>query len=90
MHHAKIVEKKKIDFLLSPYCTFLFSGKEMIKFFEVALIYVHDHCPISYVVFVRGNQPWNTVNTIADICLLVENDNKNTDTKCKVCSNFFY
>ena len=32
---------------------------------------------------------WSTTNTTTDICLLVKNCNKNTETKCKVCSNFF-
>ena len=31
-----------------------------------------------------------TASTTADICLLVENGNKNTETKFKAWSNFFY
>ena len=37
-----------------------------------------------------GYRPWNTANATANISLLVKSGNKNTETKCKVCSNFFY
>ena len=40
-HLAKIVEKKRINFSGSRYCTLLFSRKENIKLSEVALIVVH-------------------------------------------------
>ena len=38
--HAKIVDKKIINVLVSPYCTLLFSRKEIIKFSEVAVLYL--------------------------------------------------
>ena len=40
-HYAKIVGKNRITFLVSPWCTLLFSKKEISKFSEVALKYVH-------------------------------------------------
>ena len=40
-HHAKIVDKKGIIFLVGPYCTLLFSKKETTKFSEVALMSSH-------------------------------------------------
>ena len=36
-HHAKVVEKKIMNFSLIPYCTLLLSRKENIKFSEAAL-----------------------------------------------------
>ena len=45
--HVKMVEKKKINFSVSPYCTLLFSRKENNKFSEVALVAVHCNCLIS-------------------------------------------
>ena len=69
--------------------TLLFSKKKIIKFSEVALVYVHCNCLIDYIVTPRGYQPWNTANTTADICLLVKNGNKNSEAKYKVCSNIF-
>ena len=38
--YAKVVENAKINFLVSPYCARLFSRKENLKFFEVALAVV--------------------------------------------------
>ena len=76
--------------MVSPYWTLLFSRKEVIKFTEVALVYVHCICLIGCIVIAQGYRPCNTVNTTADVCLLVENDIKNTDAKYKVCGNFFY
>ena len=81
-HHAKIVDKR-INFLVSPNCTLLFSRKEIITFFEAALESVHCHCLVHCIVIARGYRPWSTVNT-ADICLLIKNANKNTKIKCKV------
>ena len=40
-HHAKMVEKKRINFSVSPYCTLLFSKKENVNFSDVALVAVH-------------------------------------------------
>ena len=36
-HYAKVVENARINFSTSLYCTLLFSRKETVKFFEVAL-----------------------------------------------------
>ena len=55
--------------------------KRIINFSEVALLSVHLNSPIDYIVIARGCRPRNTVNTAANICLLVENDNKNIETK---------
>ena len=38
--YAKLVENAKINFSVSLYCTLLFSRKENLKFFEVALAVV--------------------------------------------------
>ena len=76
--------------MVSPYFTLLFSRKEITKFSELALVSVHFNCLIGCIVIMRGYWLWNTANTTADIYLLVENRNKNTKTKFKVCSNFFY
>ena len=53
------------------------------------MLSVHSNCLVSCFVIAWGCRPWNTVNTTADICLLVENGNKNTETKCNVCLNLF-
>ena len=82
--------KKGINFLVSPYWTLSFFGKKIAKFCEVALVYVRYKFLIGCIAIAREYQPWNTVNTIADICLLVKNGNQNTETKCKICSNFFF
>ena len=84
-----MVNKKSINFLVSPYWTLLFFGEKITKFCEVALVYVHYKFLIGCIAIAREYRPRNTVNTIVDICLLVENGNKNTETKCKICSNFF-
>ena len=75
--------------MVSPYCPFLFSRKEIIKFSEVALASVPCNFLTGCIVVARRYRSWNTTNTTTDICLLVKNCNKNTETKCKVCSNFF-
>ena len=88
-YHATIVDKKIIHFLVGSYCTLLFSRKEILKFSEVALVSVHCNCLICCIVIAWSYRPWNTANTAVDICLLVENSNKNTETICK-STNFFY
>ena len=72
------------------YCTLLCFRKEIIKFSEVFFVSVHLNCLIPSIVIVRGYRPCNTATSTAYICLVVENGNKNTETKCKVCSNIFY
>ena len=49
-HHAKMTEKKTINFPVSPYCTLLFSRKEYIKFSEIVLVAVHCNFLISYLM----------------------------------------
>ena len=87
-HHAKMVEKKEINVLVSPYFTLLFSRKENLKFSELALVTVDCSCLVGCIMIVRTYLPWNTANTIAGIYVLVEKGNQNTETKCKVCSNY--
>ena len=48
--HAKMIEKKTINFSVSPKCTLLFFRKENITFSEVALVAVHYNCLISYLM----------------------------------------
>ena len=72
-HYAKIVEKKRINFLVSLYCTLLFSRKEVIRFSEVALVFACCNCLIGCIKIAQGYQPRNTANTTVDICLLVKN-----------------
>ena len=38
--YAKVVENAKINFSVSPYCALLFTRKENLRFFEVALAVV--------------------------------------------------
>ena len=52
-----MVEKKRINFSVSPYCTLLFFAKENIKFSEVALVAVHSNCLINCIMIVRGCRP---------------------------------
>ena len=74
----------KFYFSVSPSCTLFFFNKENIKFSEVALVVVHCNCLIGCIMNVRAYRPWNNANTTADTYFLVENGNKNTETKCKV------
>ena len=86
-HYAKLVENARINFSISPYCTLVFSRKENFKFFEVALSAVLCNGPVGCIMNVWGYQHWNTANTTLDIYLLFGNGHKNTQTRCKVCSN---
>ena len=76
LRQEEIVDKKRINFLASLYCSLLFSRKGIIKFTEVALVSVHCNCLIGWTVIVRRYRPWNTIDTTMDICLLVKNSNK--------------
>ena len=76
--------------MVSCYCSLMFSRREIILFYEAAFVSVHCNCLISWIKILQGYQPWNTISTTMDICLLVENSNKKNKTICKVCSNFFY
>ena len=66
----------------------MFSRKDIL-FSEVALVSVHCNCLIGCIMIAGGYRSWNTANTAADICLLVESSNKDTEKKCKICSYFF-
>ena len=70
--------------------TLLLFRKEIIKFSEVALVSAHLNCLISSIVIARGCRPCITASTTSYICLLDENGSKNTEIKCKVCSNSFF
>ena len=86
-HYTKVVENARIIFWISPYCTLLFSRKENFKFLEVALSAVLCNGVVGCIMNVWGYQHRNTPNTTLDIYLLFKNDHKNTQTRCKVCSN---
>ena len=86
-HYAEVVENAIINFLISCYCTLLFSKKENFKFLEAALSAVLRDGPVGYVVNAWGYQHWNAANTTLEICLLFEDEQKSTQTRCNVCSN---
>ena len=86
-HYARVVENARTNCSISPYFTLLFSRKEKFKFFEVALSAVLYNGAVGCIMNVWGYQHWNTANTTLDIYLLFENGHKNTQKKCKVCSN---
>ena len=75
--------------MVNLYCSLLFSRKEAIKFSEAALVSVHCNCLIGWIVIVRGYRPRNTINTIMDICLLVNNVTKKKQN-VKFGQVFFY
>ena len=85
--YAKVVENARIKFSISSHCTLLFSTKENFKFFEEALSAVLCNGLVGCIMNVWGYQHWNTANTTLDSYLLSENDNKSTQTRCKICSN---
>ena len=85
-HYAKVVENARINFLISLYCTRLFSRKENFRF-GVDLSGVLCNGAVGCIMNVWGYQHWNTANTTLDIYLLLVNGHKSTQTKCKVCSN---
>ena len=58
----------------------MFSSKEIIKIFEVALVSFHCYCLIGCIMIARWYRHWNTANTTTNICLLVKNGNRNTKT----------
>ena len=86
-HYAKVAENAGINFSISPYFNLLFSKKENFKFLEVALSAVLRNGPVGYVVNAWGYQHWNAANTTLEICLLFEDEQKSTQTRCNVCSN---
>ena len=74
-----MVDKKSVNFSVSPCCTLLFSQKESIMSFKVIWIAVHYNCLIGWIMIAWGYRPGNAANTTTDICLLIENNNKNTE-----------
>ena len=77
--------------MVSPYCSLLFSSIEVIKFSEVALLSFHCYCLIGCMMVAWWYRSWNTANTTADICLLIENGKKKPiEKKFIVFSNFLY
>ena len=86
-HYARVVENTRINFSISSYCTLLFSRKENFKSLSVVLSTVICNGSVSCIMNVWGYRHWNTANTTLDIYLLFENGHKNTQKKCKVCSN---
>ena len=52
---GKIVNKKKIFFLVSAYCPLLFSRKKITRFCKVALVPVHCNCLIGCIVIPRDS-----------------------------------
>ena len=52
---GKIVDKKKINLLVSAYCTLLFSRKGITKFYKVALVPLHCNCLICCIVIPRDS-----------------------------------
>ena len=69
--------------ITAPGC---FPEKKITRFLKVVLVPIHCNSLIICIVIARVYHPWNTPKTSADICLLTENSNKNTEAKCKVCS----
>ena len=57
-----MVENAKINFSVSPYRTLLFSRKENLKLFEVALAVVICNRVIGSIVNMWGYRHWNTAN----------------------------
>ena len=60
-HHAKMVEKKTINFSVSRYCTLLFSRKGNIKFSVVVLVAVYCNILILYLMIAWRFRPWITL-----------------------------
>ena len=70
------MEKARINFSISNYCTLLFSRKENLKSFEEALAAVFCKCVFGFIMSVWGYRHWNTTNTTVDIYLLFEKQPK--------------
>ena len=50
-YHAEKIEKKTINFSVSPCCILLFPRKENIKFAKMALVAVNCSCLVNYLMF---------------------------------------
>ena len=58
-----MVENAKISFSISLYCTLLFSRKENLKYFKVALATVLRNGEVACIMIVWGYRHWNTIET---------------------------
>ena len=87
--YTEAVENARINFSVSPYRTLWLARKENLKIFEVTLAVVLCNDVVGSIMNMWGYLHWNTANTIPDIYLLFvkQNCHKNTQTRCKVCSN---
>ena len=72
-----------------PYCTLLFSRKEIINFSEAALVSVDFNCLIGSFVFALGYRTWNIANTTAGICLPPKTAIKTLKQNVKFVETFF-
>ena len=70
--YAKVVENKRINFLVSPYCTPWLSRKENLNSFGVALAVVLCNDVVGSIMNMWGYLHWNTANTIPDLYLFVK------------------
>ena len=83
-HYAKVVENARINFAMSPYCSLLFSRKEIFwsSFVGCSLqwrSWLHCECVrISALKFCQYQ---------AGHLLAFKNGHKSTQTRCKVCSD---
>ena len=82
-HYVNVVENARLNFSVSPYCTLLFSRKEVA--FEVALPAVLYNGTVGYMfedisIEILPMPLWTFT------CFL-KNSHKTTQTRCKVCSN---
>ena len=70
--YAKVVENIRINFSFNSYRTLLFSRKENLNFFEVALAVVLCNDVVGSIMNMWGYLHWNTANTIPDLYLFVK------------------
>ena len=75
--------------MVSPYCTFLFSRKEIITFSEVAFISAHCNWMIRCIVIAQGYWPWNAVNA-TKTASLSKAAIKTLNQNIKFVQTFFY
>ena len=68
--YAKVVENARTNFSVSPFRTLLFSRKENLKIFEVALAVALCNDVVGSIGNMWGYWHWNTAKTILGIYLL--------------------
>ena len=90
--YAKAIENARINFSVSPYRTLLFSRKENLKFFEVALAFVLCNDVVGSIMNMWGYLHWNTANTILAFCKttikLLKQDVRFVQTYQVYCNNW--